>query len=117
EDIRQDPELMPKITEIDLLQIKIIDVLWDVYSKGRFSFHKQRDIFITVDKDYETFCENVGWKERAFLGLFFLDFLSWKSDNDIIFDIDAPEGHLPFWKPYIINPKQFLVRLIALDSK
>ena len=82
------------------------------YSKGRFSFHKQRDILITAGKDYKAFSENIGWKKRSF---FLLDFLSWKSDKDIVFNIDAPEGHLPFWRSYIINPEQFLLNLIDLN--
>ncbi|MGB3511201.1 MAG: GUN4 domain-containing protein, partial [Microcoleaceae cyanobacterium] len=98
-----------QIKMIDMLQIQIIDILWDVYSKGRFCFHKQRDIFITTGEKYKTFSENIGWKHRAF---FMLDFLSGKSDDDIIFHIDAPEGHLPFWRLYISNPEQFLIKLI-----
>ncbi|MEB3220432.1 MAG: GUN4 domain-containing protein [Nostocales cyanobacterium 94392] len=102
-----------KITEeqiktINLLQIRIIDLLWDIYSKGRFGFHKQRDIFITAGKDYKAFSENIAWKKRSF---FLFDFLSWKSDDDIVFNIDAPEGHLPFWRPFVINPEQFLIYL------
>jgi Effector-associated domain 10/GUN4-like len=99
----------PQIRMIDILQIEIIDMLWNVYSKGKFSFHKQRDIFITVGKDYKTFSENIGWKKRVF---FLLDFLSWKSEDKIMFSIDAPEGHLPFWRYYIINPEHFLINLI-----
>ncbi|NET14123.1 MAG: hypothetical protein F6K08_15410 [Okeania sp. SIO1H6] len=103
-----------KITEeqtkmIDILQIQIIDILWDVYSKGRFSFHKQKDIFIAADKNFKTFSERIGWKNRAF---FLVDFLSWKSDDDITFNIEAPEGHLPFWRPYISNPEEFFIKLI-----
>ncbi len=113
----QEEKNMMTITEeqikmIDMLQIQMIDILWDVYSKGRFCFHKQRDIFITTGEKYKTFSENIGWKHKAF---FLLDFLSWKSDDDIIFHIDAPEGHLPFWRPYISNGEQFLIELINRD--
>ncbi len=98
---------------IDILQLRVIDILWDVYSKGKFGFHKQRKRFDLAGKNYKAFSENIGWKKRTF---FLLDFLSWNSDNDIMFNIDAPQGHLPFWRPYIINPEQFLMKLSDLDS-
>lgn len=112
-----DQKELEKITEeqirmIDILQIKIIDILWDLYSEGRFSFNKQRDIFITADRNYKTFSENIGWKKKVF---FLFDFLSWKSKDKIMFTIDAPEGHLPFWRLYIVDPEKFLINLIDLD--
>ncbi|WP_190944627.1 GUN4 domain-containing protein [Nostoc flagelliforme] len=96
-----------RMNSIEVLQLSIISTLWNVYSEGKFGFHKQRKLFDLVGRNYKAFSENVGWKERTF---FLLDFLSWKCDNDIIFNIDAPEGHLPFWRPYIIEPEQFLMK-------
>ncbi|NEP40163.1 MAG: hypothetical protein F6K35_13350 [Okeania sp. SIO2H7] len=95
-----------------LLHIKVVNLLWDAYSHGRFGFHKQIEIFIAADKNYKTFSENIGWKKKAF---FLLDFLSWKSEDEIIFNINAPKGHLPFWRLYVSNPEQFLIKLSDVE--
>ena len=98
-------------------QIRIIDILWDVYSKGRFGFHKQRDIFVSSDRQYKTFSENIGWKKRVcFFSLdysvFPPDFSGWKSKEEIMFSIDAPEGHLPFWRDYMNDREHIFINLI-----
>lgn len=97
---------------LDKLQIQIIDMLWNVYSNDKFSFKKQINIFKNANQEYNSFAETIGWKKQS---LFIFNFLSWKSDDEILFNTDAPEGHLPFWNHYIVNPRQFIMYLIELQ--
>ncbi|MBS0017827.1 MAG: GUN4 domain-containing protein [Arthrospira sp. SH-MAG29] len=69
-----------------------IDQLWLKYSHGRFGFSVQQRIYKSLGGTkecnstiWESFGERVGWKKSQ-------NWLGWK---DIIFDITAPEGHLP----------------------
>ncbi|MEM1168471.1 MAG: serine/threonine-protein kinase [Cyanobacteria bacterium P01_H01_bin.35] len=62
-----------------------IDRLWVKYSRGKFGFSVQKQIYETVDEDYGKFCSQVGWltynlhfRDRGF------KFINW-----------APVGHLP----------------------
>jgi tetratricopeptide (TPR) repeat protein len=73
--------------------LQIIDHLWVKYSNGKFGFSVQKQIWLECgsptiyNSDWERFKERVGWLVNQ---EFILDY-------DIIFDISAPEGHLPFW--------------------
>lgn len=72
---------------------QIIDQLWMQYSQGRFGFTIQAEIWLNCggksaiydDQIAQKFGERVGWKRRN----------SWLNYNDLIFDLNAPSGHLP----------------------
>ncbi|BAY48112.1 GUN4 domain-containing protein [Scytonema sp. HK-05] len=66
-----------------------IDQLWVEYSDGHFGFSVQKRISESVGKDYEKFGDRVGWGKGMWLNKKWLDY------NEIIFSLDAPEGHLP----------------------
>ncbi|GEM_PF-5893546 len=71
----------------------LIDQLWSEYSQGRFGFTKQREIWFDCggksgvydDKIAQLFGDRIGWKRRN----------SWLNYNDLIFNLNAPFGHLP----------------------
>ncbi len=73
----------------------IIDQLWVKYSNGRFGFSTQKRIWETIegtnkDEDVEIwkeFGDRVGWRINN----------SWIGYRNLIFSLDAPEGHLPEW--------------------
>lgn len=75
---------------------KLIDQLWSEYSQGRFGFTKQREIWFDCggksgvydDKIAQLFGDRVGWKRRN----------CWLNYNDLIFNLNAPFGHLPLIK-------------------
>lgn len=73
--------------------LRIIDKLWLKYSNSQFGFSIQTCIWQSIiqqQKDVnlkcKSFVENVGW--------FIND--NWRSNAEIIYEIDAPIGHLPF---------------------
>ena len=78
--------------------MQMMESLWQEYSKGRFGFTVQTQIWQNIagksDPDWNAWCrfgEHVGWCQHE----------NWLLWNDITFDIDAPVGHLPRGGAYI----------------
>jgi serine/threonine-protein kinase len=72
--------------------LRTIDQLWVKYSNGKFGFSVQKRIYqgLGGTREYnseiwEKFGDKVGWRIE-----------DWLYYEDIIFDIKAPEGHLPY---------------------
>jgi serine/threonine protein kinase len=76
------PNEIPKIACEDL---QTIDRLWVKYSAGRFGLSVQTRIFEELDRDYGSFCEQVGWPAH----------LPPLPDAGMIYSLKAPVGHLP----------------------
>jgi serine/threonine protein kinase len=73
--------------------LRTIDQLWVKYSDGKFGFSVQKRIYqgLGGTREYkgdiwENFGDKVGWRKGG----------DWLYYNDITFDRQAPEGHLPF---------------------
>jgi serine/threonine protein kinase len=66
--------------------LRIIDQLWVKYSKGRFGFSVQKNIWESANRDWDKFCQRVGWLEQN--GETFLE-------SELNFTSMAPFGHLP----------------------
>ncbi|MBE9116188.1 GUN4 domain-containing protein [Lusitaniella coriacea LEGE 07157] len=65
--------------------LKTIDRLWFQYSKGKFGFRVQVQIYQEVGEEYHLFCDRVGWTTHQ------LPF----EDKSLKFSLRAPVGHLP----------------------
>ncbi|MEA5596800.1 serine/threonine-protein kinase [Rivularia sp. UHCC 0363] len=65
--------------------LQIIDQLWTRYSRGRFGFSVQKEIYDGVERDYVKFCAVVGWSM----------YNSHSAGSDYYFNLKAPMGHLP----------------------
>ncbi|NEQ36513.1 MAG: GUN4 domain-containing protein [Okeania sp. SIO3I5] len=63
----------------------IIDRLWLKYSQKRFGFSMINNIYQKVQRNYAQLAEIVGWRIGD----------RWLNYDNIIFDINAPVGHLP----------------------
>jgi hypothetical protein len=83
----------------DLLRL---DHLWVTYSNGRFGFSVQKQIWVEVGgkldygedwdaakKAFELMSDRSGWRQSGSYILY---------PEDVIFDISAPRGHLPYWR-------------------
>ena len=68
--------------------LRTLDRLWVNASNGHFGFSVQNRIWRNQEKNYEAFGDLVGWRtpER-----------SWLAYGDLIFNLSAPQGHLPTW--------------------
>ncbi|MGK7897713.1 MAG: GUN4 domain-containing protein [Xenococcus sp. (in: cyanobacteria)] len=68
--------------------------MWVKYSKGKFGFSVQKEIYESLAGDtknynhevFDKFYDRVGWKEGG----------DWVRYGDYTFNLNAPYGHLPF---------------------
>ncbi|MGJ3246288.1 MAG: GUN4 N-terminal ARM-like repeat domain-containing protein [Elainellaceae cyanobacterium] len=76
-------------TEVDRLPVsdlQTVNTLWLVYSEAKFGFSVQRDLWLSVGKDWDQLWTKIGWKSGN----------NWtRYPNEFIWDISAPRGHLP----------------------
>lgn len=77
--------------------LRTIDRLWVKYSKGRFGFSVQVEIWKSYgsptfnNEDWVKFGRAVGWRTQGFLGLG----SRWLISSELTFNESAPKGHLP----------------------
>lgn len=63
-----------------------VNVLWWVYSEGKFGFSVQRKLWLSLGKDFVKLWPKIGWKDGN----------SWtKYPKGFIWELNAPIGHLP----------------------
>lgn len=78
-------------TDISLLpsdDLYIIDKLWSIYSRNKFGFSKQRQIWLANNCNWEKLWIQIGWKSEGTLRRY---------PNEFIWTINAPNGHLPLF--------------------
>nr|YP_009392173.1 hypothetical protein [Osmundaria fimbriata]ARW60735.1 hypothetical protein [Osmundaria fimbriata] len=66
-----------------------IDLLWKIYSKGKFGFSVQKKIWIQNNKKWNKLWKQIGWTNQK-------DNMK-KYPTEFIWTIEAPEGHLPLF--------------------
>lgn len=76
------------IASIPLEDLHIIDILWQLYSKGKFGFSVQRKIWLTNNRNWDTLWHKIGWKTNG---------ITSRYPNEFIWNINAPYGHLPLF--------------------
>lgn len=76
-------------TEVDQFPIEdlqTINNLWLVHSEGKFGFSTQREIWLSVGKDWEKLWAKIGWKTGN----------NWtRYPQEFTWNLTAPRGHLP----------------------
>ncbi len=91
------------IKKFPCTDLRTIDQLWVKHSNGRFGLSVQKRIWESVGKDYEKFCDRVGWRKWRIVVVdkwFGLKQQTekqseWLRYSDLRFDTSAPKGHLP----------------------
>nr|WDA98861.1 hypothetical protein SCTW_079 [Sciadococcus taiwanensis] len=74
-----------QITDKDL---KNINLLWDLYSQGKFGIRTQRKLWLNLNKDWQKFWKTIGWLENS----------TWKRyPAEFTWSLTAPTGHLPLF--------------------
>jgi hypothetical protein len=84
-----------EITRLDCKDLRTIDRLWVKYSASRFGFSIQKRIWQDLGGSvghydhecYKQFGERVGWRVND----------EWILYDKLVFNLNAPEGHLPAW--------------------
>jgi GUN4-like/ARM-like repeat domain, GUN4-N terminal len=76
-------------TEVDqfpVVDLQTIDLLWRVYSQGRFGFSCQRELWLNLNQDWERLWDLLDWRSQG----------RWTRYPDgFQWDLSAPIGHLP----------------------
>jgi hypothetical protein len=69
-----------------VIDLRTIDCLWQMHSEGRFGFWVQRDIWLSLGKNWDRFWEAIGWKTDN----------NWtRYPQAFTWNLTAPKGHLP----------------------
>nr|YP_010618614.1 hypothetical protein PN024_pgp181 [Rhodomelopsis africana]WAX02627.1 hypothetical protein [Rhodomelopsis africana] len=66
----------------------ILDLLWKIYSKGKFGFSIQKKIWIKNNKKWDKLWEKIYWLKQGVMKRY---------PQEFMWTIDAPEGHLPLF--------------------
>ena len=76
-------------TDIDSFSstdLHTLNQLWLIHSEGRFGFSVQRQIWLSVGKDFSKLWHKIGWKTDK----------NWtRYPKEFTWDLSAPQGHLP----------------------
>ncbi|MGB3533134.1 MAG: GUN4 N-terminal ARM-like repeat domain-containing protein [Microcoleaceae cyanobacterium] len=66
--------------------LQTIDLLWQVYSQGKFGYSAQRKLWLSVNKNWEKLWPKMGWRKQGV----------WtRYPQEFTWDLSAPVGHLP----------------------
>ncbi|MBH8560612.1 GUN4 domain-containing protein [Nostoc sp. CENA67] len=66
--------------------LQTINNLWLVHSEGKFGFSVQREIWLSLGKNWDNFWPKIAWKKGN----------NWtRYPNEFTWDLSAPKGHLP----------------------
>lgn len=63
-----------------------IDLLWRVYSGGKFGFSVQRKLWLSLGKNFNLLWDKIAWRNGR----------TWtRYPGEFIWNLEAPQGHLP----------------------
>ncbi|MCC5607663.1 GUN4 domain-containing protein [Nostoc sp. CHAB 5834] len=75
-----------EVEKTSAVDLQTINNLWLVHSEGKFGFSVQREIWLSLGKNWENFWPKIGWKAGN----------TWtRYPNEFTWDLSAPRGHLP----------------------
>lgn len=75
-----------EVENFPVVDLQTINNLWLVHSEGKFGFSVQREIWLSLGKNWDNFWPKISWKKGN----------NWtRYPNEFIWDLSAPKGHLP----------------------
>lgn len=75
-----------EVEKFPTTDLQTINNLWLVYSEGKFGFSVQRELWLSLGKNWEKFWTKIGWKTGN----------NWTRYPDgFTWNLSAPPGHLP----------------------
>lgn len=75
-----------EVESFPIPDLQTINTLWLVYSEAKFGFSVQREIWLSLGKNWEKFWSKIGWKNGN----------TWTRYPDgFTWNLTAPAGHLP----------------------
>lgn len=74
------------VKQIPESELKLLDNLWKTYSKDKFGFSVQRQIWLANAKDWNILWDKIGWRRNEILCRY---------PEEFVWNLTAPNGHLP----------------------
>ncbi len=75
-----------EVESFPVTDLRTLDLLWLMYSGGRFGFSVQRKLWLSVGKDFSKLWTKINWKSGN----------TWtRYPKEFVWDLTAPVGHLP----------------------
>jgi hypothetical protein len=75
-----------EVESFSTADLQTINLLWLVYSEGKFGFSVQRELWLSVGKNWDKLWPAIGWKSGN----------NWtRYPQGFTWDLSAPRGHLP----------------------
>lgn len=75
-----------EVDKFPVADLQTINALWLIHSQGKFGFSVQRELWLSLSKNWEKLWLTIGWKKGN----------SWtRYPNQFTWNLDAPKGHLP----------------------
>jgi hypothetical protein len=75
-----------EVENFPLTDLHTINNLWVVHSEGKFGFSVQREIWLSLGKNWDNLWTKIGWKNGN----------NWtRYPNEFTWNLSAPKGHLP----------------------
>ncbi len=74
------------VEQFAIADLQTINALWLTYSEGKFGFSVQRELWLSVGKNWEKLWSKIAWKDGN----------NWtRYPNGFTWNLTAPRGHLP----------------------
>lgn len=75
-----------EVENFPITDLQTVNTLWLVYSEGKFGFSVQREMWLSVGKNWEKLWSQIDWKNGN----------NWtRYPDEFTWDLTAPKGHLP----------------------
>lgn len=75
-----------EVKTFPVTDLRTIDTLWRIYSEDKFGFSIQRQLWLSVGKNWDALWVNIGWKSGN----------EWtRYPQGFTWNLSAPRGHLP----------------------
>ncbi len=74
-----------EVKQFPVADLKTMDLLWRIFSQGKFGFSVQRDLWLSLGENWERLWPKIGWRSETWTR--YPDGFTWS--------LAAPQGHLP----------------------
>ncbi|HAJ64775.1 MAG TPA: hypothetical protein DCP31_40655, partial [Cyanobacteria bacterium UBA8543] len=75
-----------EVENFPIADLHTINNLWFIHSQGKFGFGVQRELWLSLGKNWEKLWPKIGWKTGN----------NWtRYPHEFTWDLSAPKGHLP----------------------
>jgi hypothetical protein len=75
-----------EVENFPITDLHTINSLWFIHSQGKFGFSVQRELWLSLGKNWEKLWHKIGWKTGN----------NWtRYPSEFTWDLSAPRGHLP----------------------